>query len=594
MTDHDVIQLLSKSKKGSEYINKPYRDNPVFVLPKILSNSKEHLHFLRSMSDVFSKYDVTTPGNGYLDYGTMVNSCFHIRQVAGFPFNPLGSPSPQVKTKIPNDELEILSFVTQLMTDTFIPTGIGINSISHSGYDKMINNVIFKTNKLYEAVKDFDEILRLVRVWHSNNEFDIIEALYVIGISAIYLAGRRQQHTETVSFENGKYIPKIRMVHDFYGNQKRVDRTLDFANDLFRNRIRLVYGLPCEWAVMQYFAASVRSGYSDKYGTLFYHTKKDIEQILSNWPFILGVDISDFDKRVSQPHHDVIRNNFKCFNDDLKMVLDFLISIPMIIKNDYIGKKGVKVLNFNNGKVTNGVKYGNPSGWPFVSDYAKIIGLSTQINALTKAGIIEVSKSAIHDLMIGKNNRVRILNCGDDGVLLFKNLEDKNACLKTLGSIKSFKVTHEETVTYQGINFIQSQKSVTGVLDIRNLILKIHVPERGFNSKVRRYASFGFWARLEEYRNHPIFDNLWADYENTFKKTFSATLADVVKIDEYPPVSVTGINWADLVFLNNPAAIHYKIKPEDVSEELLKQYYSFVTADKFASLNKNIKKEYIK
>lgn len=265
-----------------------------------------------------------------------------------------------------------------------------------------------------------------------------------------------------------------------------------------------------------------------------------------------------------------------------------MVRMPVIKKNDHIGEKGWQTSSDIDLRSLEPVT-SNPSGWAWVTEFAKICGVALMVSITNK--LFKIDESNIDNLLHGKLP-VSFLNTGDDMVFMFKN-EDIYSRFKKLGNevkIYKFKLEFEKSVNYLGMSLRKVSGFPEVLLDIRNVVIKTHVPERGIGSVHKPFFAFGLRSKLDIYSKHPSFEKIFYPWNSLISKYFGKDLLTLAPLDSVPSNSVS-FNIADSIFLDNPDAIHYKIKTDDVSKSLLETVYSFVDVKYFDKLKVHLRRK---
>jgi hypothetical protein len=174
-------------------------------------------------------------------------------------------------------------------------------------------------------------------------------------------------------------------------------------------------------------------------------------------------------------------------------------------------------------------------------------------------------------------------------VFLFKKQSDYDA-IKNAGSMKfyRFKLDAENIVSYLGMSLRKTSSGIESMLDIRNIPVKLFVPERRIGTVHKPFFAFGLRQKLDIYSKHPLFEKIFYDLNENLVKHFGKGLLELVPLDKSPTASSL-TNIADAIFFENPDAIFYKIKPSDVNPELLSSIYAFVPLNAFSTIRHHVK-----
>lgn len=581
-----IKKATSKYNELSKYLWRSYEDRPIEVLPGIFSNDDRLLSSARDISEMFSDIKVSAK-DGFVEHPYFLGNLDQVRQIAGFNMNPLGSRPPVQKVSATKDGefIRILKLVTKELTSSCIPTGISLNKISSIGFPERTNNIEVKTRSLKFFIDHFDEISKMVDLTLANKK-SISDWTKYFNFMPISIEGRRSQHTDKISRNGSSFSARERDVFDWKGNKVKVSRSIKGMNDMFRTRSRFVYGATGHLNYgAQFFASSLREYMGSEFDFLFYTGPHNFADKISSYKFMVSADVTQFDQNFDDEVANVIIDNIQCYDDRVKNLMRLMVRMPVIKKSDYIGQKGWTTSSDIDAVGLEPVT-SNPSGWAWVTEFAKICGVA--IMATVANQFFKVDESNINDLLKGRL-RLAFLNTGDDMVFLFKDAELYSSFKKRETFIAGkFKLDVENTVNYLGMSLRKVNNVPEIMLDIRNIIVKTHVPERSIGSVHKPYFAYGLRSKLDTYSKHPAFEELFYNWNAILKKHFGKGLMSLAPLDKVPSQSAT-YNVADAIFLENPDSIHYKLKRSDVSKDLLDSVYSFIDLKFFNKIIKHLR-----
>lgn len=567
------------------YLNRPYQEGPIEIMPNVMSNDERSLDTCRELSDSLASVKISTK-DGFLNPPYLLGNLDALRQIAGFPMNPLGS-KPPLRELPPYDKrfFEILAMVTRELTRFAIPSGISINKISSIGFPERTNNIVTKLKSLNYFISNFDKIVKLCDRTLSGS-LTVDEWGSEVDFAPVYLEGRRFQHTDKITRSDNSFIPRLRTVYDWKGNEVTVDRTIKGYSDFFRTRSRFVYGATGHLNYgAQFFSTALRNAMSERFPFMFYTGPHNFAEKVSSFRFALSADVTQFDQNFDELVIDTIISNMLCYDDSVKTLMRMMAFMPVVLKNDYIGEKGWRLSQPTNEKLE--LRTGsNPSGWAWVTEFAKICGVALMVSMYDT--ITPVSAESLPAILAGKSD-IGFLNTGDDMVFLFKD-ESTYLKMKKRKEFKfySYKLDVEDYVNYLGMSLRRDDERISTLLDIRNIPVKLFVPERRIGTVHKPFFAFGLRQKLDVYASHPLFERIYYSVNDALKANFGSGLLDLVPLDK-TPADARLTNIADSIFFENTDAIYYKIKPSDVNPTLLDTVFAFVSLDVFKNLRKHIK-----
>lgn len=597
----NYVKVISQEKSANGtyvnnrariYFSTPYYDRSVEVFPNIYADDVTHLKLLDHMQQVFDRtFKIADVKDGYLGGSRIPGNFQQLLQIAGYPMNPLSSVPRSQKVEADDPSfIDMIGKVTRLCSG-FEPTGVPIRRVSSSGLPDMSNDLDVKMNKLVNSLNTLPTIVKC-----SDNFLKKQDPMIFLenGYHPFFTEVRRYQHTDKVSRDDQSQT-KLRSVSDWTGKTVTVDREIKFlksnkrqAGKQFysnlstfkRTRSRLAYAGP-GWLnyPTQYIATGWRNYYSKRFAFTFKHINEKLFDKTNKFRFIIGLDVANFDWNISRQAMHTMIDNITFINDEFRTIMRTFMDMPMIIKNDYLGQKGTKLVN----PLTDNFSYGNPSGWAFVSDAAKMMGCAIYFTILSR--FYNITGNDMENILRGLHGRFGVLNMGDDMVAMFSLENDAKLFeAEMVKGVSPFSITREERITFLGVLFDKENKQT--LPDLRNMIVKIHVPERGIGGSQRPFFSFGFRVRLEYYSKHPLYREVYDVWNRAVIKFYGKELMDLVPLNDMPLTNLKAFNLADMLFLENPDVIHYKVNVSDVDKDLYDVVFITVPMDKFKQMHR--------
>lgn len=553
----------------------------ILPVPNGWSDDLAMLNINYQLSKIQTK---TTIVNGMLS-GDAVRGDFSIfRQIAGYIFNPLGSV-PVRDPKKPSDDryLSTLSWFSRKCAG-FVPKDVRIDLNSTTGYSQGVKaHANYKTHCFVNFDNKIDKLLLLSDTKISNGEF-FIKSLE-LGTEHANIEGRRTQ-PEKIDNINGVITPKLREVYDCFGKLVKVDRTTPF-DGFYAMRSRLVYGSSATFNYgLSYFGTGWRYYYFSKFPILFKHNMLTLGDKIGNRVNLISIDFANFDQNVDQSYTDALFDSATHFDPSLIRYIKRCLGLPMIVKNDYLGGKGIYIKHHD---VPNGVNvYGNPSGLTFVSDIAKLVGASVALTMLSIC--FDLDFDSLDRVITGEHPLYLILNGGDDNLFCFKNKSDQSKFAKFVqekSKDSGFKIEIEKTPIFLGHDLIQSGSKIKAVQDVRNLAMKLQLSEQTIG-RGKPFYKLGFWLRQELLKDHPFYNEFYKLYEDMIKRATGVGFQQIFNVDK-TPINTQFTNLADVYFLENPEYIYYRLDPDEVSKELLDNNFLSISIDKVKKMNKFVR-----
>lgn len=219
------------------------------------------------------------------------------------------------------------------------------------------------------------------------------------------------------------------------------------------------------------------------------------------------------------------------------------------------------------------------SGIYLVSSLGKFLNVFDVLCNLKEIGVNYEGK--VHHFLLGDLD-VRIKNMGDDGILMFPNAKMASDYFK-VSSKGYFKTELEEGLVFLGSLYNREGAQVNAYPNLRSKLVNLFVPEKDWRSKFRRDF---FWVGLQDYfvhgGNHPTFGNLVDLLNEGFLKFYHFSFGNYVEdiIDQNRHKAFM-LNEADALFLSNPDSVHYKLDIDDVSDEVLNEFFNNIEFDQY-------------
>jgi hypothetical protein len=256
---------------------------------------------------------------------------------------------------------------------------------------------------------------------------------------------------------------------------------------------------------------------------------------------------------------------------------------PTLIKSDVWGEKGTALIGDPFDPDTFDNEWVNPSGWQLTDVVAKLGGLFYALVSLRDIGIIDGSIESIDDLLLDRNQYVKIRNMGDNTLAVFTDAKKRDAWL-----------ARGETMAYNGFSATGSflgyvlgyhGGKVVARPDILSFVTKTFNPGRSMRDKQRTDPRAGWAAKEAVYQRSEAFP--------VAREIMLANILKYVGLDivadaaQAPSTMVATMNWADLTFFLNPDAIHYKLDASDVSPAVLAMWRYSIDVERVSAAYAN-------
>lgn len=589
MVDLRRIIYSELSDKARGWISQPYRDKPIEVWPGIFSDDPKHHDFLRKMARAFPQPSVDS---GFLQPPFGPTDPAEYMQVSGYLMNPLGSIPNTERTSKSELYYKVLDVVAHVC-DGFIPSSVKVDRDSTSSYPYMSKDPIFKAWLVSRGIKAMPSLFDKTYKLRADDKFGFLSTCWsIMETLPVFMEGRRVQ-PEAIYTEKDGFRRKLREVTDWNGKKVKVNRDTPWR-DLAALRSRLVYMFAAAYNYpLQFIGAGHRAFYSRKLSALFKHDMTKFGEKIDSGLVLIGLDVGNHDQSVDARVLDtIILKNMSFISDEAKTFIRRLYTMPVIIKNDYKGQSGSKLLGLD--WSMDGAPLGNPSGIFQVSDIVKISGAAIPITILHEVMLGEnwttESSNFVLKLLNNELEGAQIFSGGDDNLLAVKpELADSvREAITTCKEKHGWKTEIEPTTKFLGHYFVKDGGRIMAVSDAGNLIKKRSLAERSFRS--RRYGKFGFHMALELHeQTSPFFSHFWPIARRLFADSLGMDPMKLMIIDEFPPLFSDMRNAAEVEFAADPSTLHYKALTDDIREELIDTYFISFSPEKFGDLGGHVK-----
>lgn len=367
-----------------------------------------------------------------------------------------------------------------------------------------------------------------------------------------------------------------------------VDKTVIGRNgqpvaDIQANRPRLVMGMnnPIN-IIISAFRAGTSNYYLNEFQYTWKHTGKDqiaqkMNDYLREFPegTITGVDVGQFDASVMTWLRMEIYNYCRG-----RFISDSYAD--MVIQAAFS-----PVLQPETGDGLGPVFHGNPlkmqtlpapgllSGFDMVSPEGKICNVWQALCLIGHMKGSEYILGNVDNFLKGRMD-IRLLNAGDDGLIMFPSESASNEFFSDKIMAQSFfKIEAEASLQFLGFTFSKSNGIVTGYNNIVSFVTGILCPERPWNSKLREFWHVGLAEKWKVYSDCPSFhetlDCLDIAFSKRMKTPFTNHCEYLIDRNRHHMPDVR--SEADQLYIMNPDAIHFKLDESSVSQHLLDMHY---------------------
>lgn len=572
------------------YFGKSPRSTREFILPGVVNDARYAATLVKIYEALHKRY-LLNEGTGW---NKIPNDFNRLLNLTGYPMNPLGTPFPFDRSaNPPSDQFKkALPVVCDLMTrEPKDGLSLQISRLSHSGLPFMTKDMEFKTSCFLNWRANHEWIKKNLRDENfkelANGGSNRVPIWFASSI------GRRAQpdscETEFEGERLVKSVSKPRRVHDYLGREVIADKSLPFTKLVHAMRERTVWGISgtCNY-MFQAIAQKARASYFERYAASFHHVDvpKSFSQ-LTKGSVNRSSDVSTFDQTMSnfmiRTYHKFLIQN-QGLDPIIEKAMNLVITPPFVKTSDVIGVKHSSWEGnpFDPAQGASLRDCGLPSGIFSVSDVGKAVMTSYFLGVAFAAGLINGLDYETVDSFLAKGGNDRILrymNMGDDSFFSFKDESTAKAFEEAMHADKTFSVKWDPTPSFLSYELIDRDSTFDGMPGLTNGVVNPLVPEVGIsNPKRSKTWAFGLMDRLNHYEKNPQFRVVYDEALSILGKEYGCDFAAIIaksaveqqiEIEKVHSLS----NVYDQMVLANPDYLHYRIRPEDVSYDVLESLF---------------------
>lgn len=596
--------LKGKLKQG-------YPSRPGESYPGMDPNSSKYVDTVRAIAENMDSLVDHTPVNHFAPKSGVSSSFKVICSVTG----SLGTPSGHVnydnallRTKELNLSKSALSNLDEIVMDLYYDVvyekaeygNIKVNSKSSSGLPEGTFDRNVKLQRARHVLANFDDFA----VATERGDVDTLLNKY----SCVY-AYVQNYRGQPDTFGKPRWADSLEYAITGGREGERIAVDKSFVNKYSQvvegmqtMRPRHVMGM-CNAInlVIHTFATPTANYYLNEFKYTWKHTDKwqiadKINEYLVEFPegVIVGVDVASYDKSVPtslREHH--FENLHK-----KNRLSEALVNIAR--KAAY-----APVFQPETGDGLGAVFHGNPlknealpspgilSGHAMVSMEGKHYNVGQTgclLNYMTNHTFIKTHEDW-KQFLKGKKN-IRMLNAGDDGILMFPNqqMADKFFSEETMKH-SLLKIEPEASLQFLGYTFTEEvvggRRRVTPHQNLVSMGKGLFAREKPWTHKLRKdFFAIGLAEMFDIYKEAPSYD-IWrkvldVEWTKRMGSTFSAYVEYIIENNRHmKPIAMTE---ADRLYLANPDAIHYKLDADTVSKHVLDLDYDTLSLDDYQHL----------
>lgn len=623
--DSDLCRSLFIGRKAEANRLSTFREQPIEVIPGVMSNDAAFLAFKDSLSRrLTDSFPETVDEDGRVSGNGVRSNFYGIRHVSGFPMLP--ATYPLTSNEYLREQADLVNAFSSEIDENFFRAFV---RLFFSGLEPSAIPVKKNSSSVLPfCTKDQNEKESLMRFALDSGQKagelmlggDYETAWKQFYIGGAYFVVYRQQASDKVTLEeDGSFSAKDRPVADlefaqtggregsFSPASKRFGNEVDFRvpDGFFRARNRTAKGGPLGMnATLMPIAHAVRKHIYDAYAYTFHHTTRaSTESDVRDLSYVIAADVSNHDWY--WPHFilDVVKDELLNlgFADWWVELYVTKSRLPDFVTN--VGPNSTNLLNgdyrapSNSGGLPSGNAFTDIEGTLLMAFVYFLIQVKHTYPRLLREGRnVESATQVVHAYLRGELPIV-LKNKSDDALLGWKDGALTPAARDLQQKMKDDeKISEYMIVSYEhGGAFLGSILHYPDSAEISNVVLTGNIlsyvtnqfsPEygiysgRGDRSKAKRpYAGLAWNTMRENYGSCPIFDEVKDIIEWEWSKVYGESydlmrkawayrdekaLADDIRNNT--DTTLKAVSPVDVEVLIDPSRAEWKYAKDDVSD----------------------------
>lgn len=561
---------------------------PIQVLPRVWSHDPRFLNFLRNLSNTLTREIPASMDKetGYTDTGVF-SDFSPLKTVPGYMMNPMSAimvnnheyRTNELKLEAKYDLVgrAIARNVWRLIWGSYKPSSLKVNKNSSSGALRFTSDEEWKVEfaLFVFGLSVFPKIIKMVRErrWLDlANEFEIVWMMYMQKRDQVDTIGKpRFVFDEEYARSGGRT--------GWSGNaDKRVDLPgFEFSDEFSATRARnvqaAVWSVNCICSIM---STGTMQAMFENFPVLFHtSTAEQLKEALDGLE-IYASDVKEYDRSMSKDALDVCFETAREFwSEDLVTVAERLMyacyySKPLELSE----RRGFWVGTPFEDEPQ--VIAGNRSGHAWTSLIAKVNKVIDELIALYRMGIPTLGNERLY---MQQKGLVKLVNNGDDNMTAGDAKLIKQYAIHRKDPLSGhYSVSREDGCVYSGMVMMRKDMSrpiYTPVPRAGTAMQKTYIPERGIDSKMRRFWHIGFQDRYNAASSFPAGEQVWSIHDDLFRLEMEphfGSMRDILKEAALKAPFLEGINLTpnERLALDEPDRLSWYFKDGDVGEKVEK------------------------
>lgn len=613
LPDDPALRALFKTPRGKPVVNRWRFNQPVALYPNLdgeplTSINPRILRVHAKLTDLLSdRFTTTIDENGFAGANAVIGNFYAGRSVSGFGMDPATTPpvsnrrlmsenSIVERFRNPRDE-RIFTTLVKVLFGHIIPVSMPLRKEASFGAPYFSSDLVLKkrANTLFNehAETIIDNALRGDHE-RNYNDYRIMNLTYCVA---------RRQADKVIRTKDGTFHSKDREVNDeryartagAEGRRFIADKTIRWNGRVieghFAFRDRIAYGYP--WPANGFFSQILTSHaeyYLNRFAFTFKHRgSSDIESKITDWPYIYGGDVHQFDQSVPVWAIDAWIDRLP-WVDKLKAYLKLLLRQPFLEIYPYVRSGPPYDPLF--GRPFDGSSYTNelglPSGQAINPHFGKFYNTFAHLCLFADIGIT-ITEESIIQILTGVHPDVMVMSQSDDVVFGFKKRAVALAFKKRLATGAEFyvKIALEEGISFLGSVLYHDQHGAARACpNVGTFITNWVAAEHGIGLRKgarREFFATGWFERQRHYSRAPLFAEvmeIWNEVWYTeFGWSINTQFNEALKREKREGVPT--LSDIDLAVLEDPARLFYRYTLDEVSEWVRDRVVSIIPLESF-------------
>lgn len=462
-------------------------------------------------------------------------------------------------------------------------TSINVPKLSGGGMRRFSHDVQWKlaiAEWLLEPSR-IDQVLALIEkgdLLTLANEFEIVIATYY----------QKRGQVDNIGKDREVFDLEYALSNGARGTRGKADKRVIIDGKLWEDfsamRTRVIHAGP--WAlncILQIVATTTMQALFDRFPKTFHVNTDDQIKEGTNGKYLMVTDVTEYDRSMSKDAVEVLHRVMKERLDERLSTasrrLYFSAYYAKPLRPNEPGEKQKGVWVGDPLAADDQVFAGNRSGHAMTSLVAKVNKVIDTLIVIDRIYPVlsRVKEFLEHKMPMG------VINNGDDEITWALNEADmvKFRALRADLTVGHYKVEAEVGAGYSGRLLVKTgPTSYTPMPRLQTPFEKLWVNERSIGGLHRPYYPIGITARIDDLTKTENGRHAWDIHMRVYRKKMAPHFGDFTSLLMRATsrmkfkMSFDRLSWADRAVLEDRDKIHYKVRPEDVSTEVMEKSFA--------------------